>query len=393
MSGVSDCSILVVDDIKENIDILVETLGGVYDLRVALDGNSALEQVVEEIPDLILLDIMMPGIDGYEVCRQLKAQPDTKEIPIIFLTALTETHNEHKGLNLGAVDYITKPFNPDLIKVRVRNQLELKMHRDNLEDLVNERTEALRNAQQSLIRAARLESIGQLAAGVAHEVKNPLAIMQMGVDFLTAEHGGTDQVLNEVLADMGDAVKRADTVIRGLLDYSRDSELDESACSINYVIDRSLHLVNHELSKRKIDVISFLSNEIPDFLMDFNRLQQVFVNVFVNAAHAIGKDGTLELNSGVQLLSKDVIHDGSSNTLKAGDKAIVVEVADSGPGILEEDLERIMDPFFTTKPVGQGTGLGLSVCRNIVELHHGIFTICNRKAGGAAVLMYFPYPT
>jgi two-component system NtrC family sensor kinase len=127
--------------------------------------------------------------------------------------------------------------------------------------------------------------------------------------------------------------------------------------------------------------------------MDFNRLQQVFVNVFVNAAHAIGKDGTLELNSGVQLLSKDVIHDGSSNTLKAGDKAIVVEVADSGPGILEEDLERIMDPFFTTKPVGQGTGLGLSVCRNIVELHHGIFTICNRKAGGAAVLMYFPYPT
>ncbi len=219
MTDLKNSTILIVDDTEENIDILLETLGELYDICVATDGDSALEIVAEDHPDLILLDILMPKIDGYEVCKRLKASKLTQNIPIIFLTALSEARDEKKGLDLGAVDYITKPINPALVRARVKNQLELKLHRDRLEDLVNKRTKALKNAQQSLIRAARLESVGQLAAGVAHEVKNPLAIIQMGVDFLTAETSGKDQVVDEILTDMGDAVKRADTVIRGLLDY------------------------------------------------------------------------------------------------------------------------------------------------------------------------------
>ena len=393
MTDLNNSTILIVDDSEENIDILLETLGELYDICVATDGESALEIVAEDHPDLILLDILMPKIDGYEVCKRLKASKLTQNIPIIFLTSLSEARDEKKGLDLGAVDYIAKPINPALVRARIKNQLELKLHRDRLEDLVNKRTKALKNAQQSLIRAARLESVGQLAAGVAHEVKNPLAIIQMGVDFLTAETSGKDQVVDEVLTDMGDAVKRADTVILGLLDYSRDSELDHSVGNINHVIERSLHLVNHELSKRGIATKLDLSGELPDFLMDFNKLQQVFVNVFVNSAHAMGQDGTLEINSRVQLFSNQTINNGFHNRFKSGDNVIIVEIADSGPGIKDADLERIMDPFFTTKPVGQGTGLGLSVCRNIIELHHGIFMICNRKSRGAKVMIYLPYPT
>lgn len=143
--------ILVVDDTETNIDILMETLGDDYDIQVALDGESALENVREEKPDLILLDIMMPGMDGYEVCRRLKDDPFTHEIPVIFLTAMAEEQNEAKGLALGAVDYVTKPFSPELVKARVANQLELKKHQDHLQELVALRTEELALTQEVTI--------------------------------------------------------------------------------------------------------------------------------------------------------------------------------------------------------------------------------------------------
>ncbi|MBF0211218.1 MAG: hybrid sensor histidine kinase/response regulator, partial [Desulfamplus sp.] len=126
-------NILIVDDTEANIDILVDTLGDDYEVSVAMDGESAIEDVRTNPPDLILLDIMMPGIDGYEVCRRLKADEKTKDIPIIFITALSQVEDETKGLKLGAVDYITKPISPPIVKARVENHLELKQARENLE--------------------------------------------------------------------------------------------------------------------------------------------------------------------------------------------------------------------------------------------------------------------
>lgn len=150
--------ILVVDDTEANIDILLETLGDDYDIRVALDGESALEDVAEDKPDLILLDIIMPGMDGYEVCRRLKDDPFTHDIPVIFLTAMTEEQNEAKGLALGAVDYVTKPFSPELVKARVSNQLELKKYQDHLQELV-----ALRTKELALTQEVTIYSLASLA--------------------------------------------------------------------------------------------------------------------------------------------------------------------------------------------------------------------------------------
>ncbi|MBF0411839.1 MAG: two-component system response regulator [Desulfamplus sp.] len=144
-------TVMVVDDTEANIDVLVNTLEDMYDVRVAMDGETALEDIMEDPPDLILLDIMMPNIDGYEVCKRLKENESTKNIPVIFLTAMTEEKDEAKGLLLGAVDYVTKPFSPDLIKARVKNQLELKKYRDNLEELVQERTKELMLTQEVTI--------------------------------------------------------------------------------------------------------------------------------------------------------------------------------------------------------------------------------------------------
>jgi putative two-component system response regulator len=123
MKNLSDCTVLVVDDTEANIDILMDILGEEYDVTVAMDGEDALETVVEDAPDLILLDIMMPDIDGFEVCRRLKDNPDTASIPVIFLSALSEDEEKQKGLDLGAVDFITKPFYPAEIQTKVKQHL------------------------------------------------------------------------------------------------------------------------------------------------------------------------------------------------------------------------------------------------------------------------------
>lgn len=148
-----DFTILIVDDTEMNIDILVETLGDVYNISVAMDGESALQIIEENPPDLILLDIVMPRMNGYHVCEKLKTRDITRDIPIIFLTSLKEEQDEEKGLRLGAVDYITKPFRPALVKARVRNHLELKRHKDHLEELVHERTFELTLTQDATIYA------------------------------------------------------------------------------------------------------------------------------------------------------------------------------------------------------------------------------------------------
>jgi putative two-component system response regulator len=153
MPQFSECTILIVDDTEANVDLLVEALGEDYDLAVAMDGQSALRIANETPPDLILLDIMMPGMDGYEVCERLKAHSATQSIPVVFLTAMSGDEDEAKGLALGAVDYVTKPFNPGLVKARVRNHLELKLHRDHLEELVKERTRDLLLTQDATIES------------------------------------------------------------------------------------------------------------------------------------------------------------------------------------------------------------------------------------------------
>jgi len=137
MKDLSECTIMIVDDNETNIDILVETLTHDYEVAVAMDGTRALEYITEELPDLILLDIMMPGITGYEVCRRLKKNKKTQKIPIIFVTAMNDEGGEKKGLEMGAIDYIRKPFNPSIVKSRVKNHLELKIAKEQLEEQNN----------------------------------------------------------------------------------------------------------------------------------------------------------------------------------------------------------------------------------------------------------------
>ena len=155
--------ILVVDDVRENIDILMTALKDRYKMAAALTGEKALKQVRSaKPPDLILLDVMMPEMDGFEVCRRLKADPQTKHIPVIFLTAMQEIENEARGLEVGAADYVTKPFNPALVRARVKNHLSLKMHQDLLTEMVRQRTAQLEAAYER-IKSTSLDTIFRLS--------------------------------------------------------------------------------------------------------------------------------------------------------------------------------------------------------------------------------------
>ena len=234
-----------------------------------------------------------------------------------------------------------------------------------------------------------MKSIGRLAAGVAHEVKNPLAIIQMGSDFLSQELKG-NEVAGDVIKDIDDAVHRADSVIRGLLDFSRDEKLNRKPLNINKIIENSLHMVSHEMHQRSIEVKTYLADNLADIELDENKLQQVFINLFMNSAHAMHQNGEITVSTRFKKLAlqSDLVRD-REHQFKIGETVLVVEVADTGPGISDEDRDKIFDPFYTTKPVGEGTGLGLSVTRNIVNLHEGSIDICNRDDGGASVLMMF----
>ncbi|MEM6451065.1 MAG: response regulator [Cyanobacteria bacterium P01_D01_bin.105] len=182
MTSATQPTILIVDDTPTNIEVLAQALMKAdYQVSVALDGESAISQIQYKPPTLVLLDVMMPGIDGFETCRRLKADPATSHIPIIFMTALSETTNKAKGFSLGAVDYITKPFDAEEVIVRVANHIKLYQLTTGLEQEVAKRTdeltttlEQLQQAQLQLIQSERMSLIGELSAGLAHEISNPV---------------------------------------------------------------------------------------------------------------------------------------------------------------------------------------------------------------------------
>jgi putative two-component system response regulator len=165
MRNLSECTVLIVDDAETNIDIMLETIGDLYDVTVAMDGPSALELIEASPPDLILLDIMMPGMDGYEVCERLKADRKTRGIPIIFVTAMSEVENETRGLELGAIDYITKPISPPIVLARVKNHLELKLAKEELENqnIILEQKVLERTRELALTQEVTIDSMAVLA--------------------------------------------------------------------------------------------------------------------------------------------------------------------------------------------------------------------------------------
>jgi PAS domain S-box-containing protein len=246
--------------------------------------------------------------------------------------------------------------------------------------------EELQTTQLQLIQAAKLESVGTLAAGVAHEVKNPLQTILMGLDYLNNNLSTKNGNTKLVLGDMREAVTRANVIIRELLQLSAATDFKPQPEDLNSLVERSLWLINGEVVAAQINVVRKLDGALPPVKVDRSKMEQVLINLFLNALQSMAQGGVLTVTTRHSRFGADLKLSGPAFTqFKAGDLVVMVEVQDTGEGIAEENLARVFDPFFTTKPTGVGTGLGLSVVKKIMDLHGGAVGIRNCPLGGVLV--------
>lgn len=419
--------ILVVDDTPANLEVVAEALGDAgFEVAIATDGERAIRQAIISQPDLILLDVMMPGIDGFETCCRLKTTAETCDIPVIFMTALSDSTDKVKGFNLGAVDYITKPFQEAELIARVTTHLKLRHLHQTLEHQVEQRTAQLRTAlsqvQQSqvqLVQAEKMAVLGQLVAGVAHEINNPVNFihgnlshvedytndllsfvqlyqkysansapeLQKAADALDLEFIQTD--LPKTLASMKIGTHRICEIVRSLRNFSRLDESDCKAVDIHEGINSTLLILQHRLKGKsecpEIQVIRDYG-ELPLVECYAGSLNQVFMNILVNALDA------LEEFSTKRTYAENQAHPGRLTicTSLVGEW-VQIAIADNGPGIPANIQPRIFDPFFTTKPVGKGTGMGMSISYQIItEKHRGKLSFSSTVGQGTEFVIQIP---
>ena len=251
----------------------------------------------------------------------------------------------------------------------------------------------LKAAQKRLIEAEKAQSVAQLAFGVAHEVKNPLAILRMGVDFFSTQPA-TDETGKVVLKEMNDAVRRADNIISEMMVFSESGDLKLAPMQIAAVVDAALKPFEPALAAAKIRVQRRYADEMPSARIDGAKIQRVFSCLFQNALDAMPQGGTLAVCIGITHIAAPGAPGAPGAVPKRGNRTfahsgvrrvgVIVEIEDTGMGIPPESLDSVFDPFFTTKPTGQGTGLGLTVSRKIVELHGGTLDLANRAEGGVS---------
>ncbi|MDP3921097.1 MAG: ATP-binding protein [Candidatus Omnitrophota bacterium] len=373
--------ILIIDDNAVNREV-AKTRLEINNYRVieAADGVEGLHTVENEKPDLIVLDLMMPRMSGYEFCKKLRERYTADELPVIMLTAKTEMGDKVYGLQIGANDYVSKPFNKEellarvgvLLKIRAMNR-ELRKWNTELEERVEERTDELIKTQGQLIQAEKLATIGILAGGVAHEINNPLTAVLTNAQILKMTANSEDQ---ESLDLIEQGAKRCQTIIKKLMKYARKSPQEPAMerVDINRVAESTRDMLSYQFKQDNVDISLHLES-VPMIQGNANELEQVLTNLLVNSRDAIreaGRAGEIHIYS------------------TAGNGRVEVRVSDNGTGIKEEYQKKIFDPFYTGKDVGAGTGLGLAVSQSIVQRHQGEISVQSDEGKGTTFTIWFP---
>jgi signal transduction histidine kinase len=401
--------ILIVDDTPDSLRLLEAALTRYgYEVRSTVNGGMALTAAKAVAPDLILLDIKMPDMNGYDVCSALKASPVTRDIPIIFISALDEVFDKVKAFALGGADYITKPFQFEEVLARVDHQLTIRQLTQDLEQRVEERTaqlkqtlQDLQQAQVQLIQVEKMATLGQLVAAVAHEINNPVGFINGNLscakdytnDLISLvrlyqdkfPHPGTEieqesqnieldyliEDLPSILSSMKKGVDRLFQLSISLRTFSRLDAHTKVVFNIHDGIESTLLILKHRLKANdKRPAIEVIKNygELPPIECYPGQLNQVFMNLIANAIDALDELQTKKSEE----LNKDYLPQIKIDTDIQYDKeTVIIRICDNGIGMPSQVKECIFDNFFTTKPVGKGTGLGLSIARQIVVEKHG----------------------
>jgi signal transduction histidine kinase len=379
-----------------------------HQVVAAPDGAVAWRLFEESEFPLVLSDWVMPEMDGLELIRQIRSRPSGAYVYIILLTARAQKQDVIEGLESGANDFVTKPFDRGELRVRLRAGERII----ELEQTLAAQNRALREAQTALVQTEKLASLGQLAAGMAHEINNPIAYVSNNLAVLRRDVPAALQVLDKyregleqlrgVVPDLAaevermeeeidlpyirdslprlferslDGLKRVRDIIKNLRDFARLDEADFKEADLNAALQSTLEIASHEIKKSAIQLRTQFT-ELPTVLCHPGKINQVFLNVLLNAVQATAPGGEVMVRTRMDEA--------------VGTGGVAIEVQDNGCGIKPEHLPHIFDPFFTTKPVGQGTGLGLSVSYGIIRDHGGSIEVESEVGRGTLFRIRLP---
>lgn len=412
-----DVTILIVDDNPTNLKVLSQAIASSgWEILIATDGKSAIEQAEYAHPDLILLDVIMPDIDGFQTCAELKQNPITKNIPVIFLSALNDKFDKVQGLLIGGVDYITKPFQVEEVLARIQVHLklnfltkQLEAKNQELDRRVEERTQELtqaltelKNSQVQLIQKEKLSTLGQLVAGLAHEINNPLGFVTGNFEFITTyinalinhiylyrqnyphpdiaitknakliELEQITEDIPKIISSINLGLNRITKISESLRNFSRTDTSKKIDFDIHECIDSTLIILSHRLKRSKIrpEIKVIKDYGILPIIAGYpEQINQVFMNLLTNAIDAFD-ESVQNLGDNNKMTNNMQITITTNYDQNQG--LVSIRIKDNGIGIPQEIQERIFEQFFTTKPMGKGTGLGLSISQHIIEeKHHG----------------------
>lgn len=395
--------VLVADDeitTRIGLKALLERSG--YGVVLATDGDSAWNMLRGDTPPQIaLLDWDMPGLIGPEICRRLSARSNGPFVYTILLTGKSDESDLVHGFDSGANDFMCKPFNATELKSRIGAaarivQYERELHDKNvaLKEFATEMERLAEERARQLVHSDRMATLGTLTAGIAHEINNPASFISGNLQTLELFWKDMGEALFDtpcaaaspkipfirdempkLISEMRSGVSRISRIVNSLRGYSHAGAMPtNSLIDINSSVEDALLLCRNNL---KHDVVTncHLDPDLPQVIGDSTQITQVLVNLITNAVHAMEpKGGSLHIES------------------KRNHKSVILTVRDSGPGIQEDCLKQIWLPFFTTKQVGKGTGLGLPICQKIVEEHGGSISAENHLEGGALFTITIPLP-
>ena len=368
--------ILVVDDERQNralLEVMLAPDG--YEVHTAANGEEALALVAGDPPDLILLDVMMPRLDGYEVARRVKGSPVTQNIPIIMITAHDDRDARMRGLSAGAEDFLSKPVDRAELSVRVKNLLRLKA----FGDYYSRYSETL---ESQLRQSQKMEALGQLASGVAHDFNNLLTVIMSYAD-LVIEDLKPGETAHDDLLQVVAAATSAASLTRQLLAFSRKQVLKPTAIDVNELVG-GMEKMLARLIRDNVELVTVLAIAPGGVRADHGQLEQVLMNLVVNARDAMPKGGRLI----IQTAEVEVAASGTNDV--AGGPYITIAVSDTGTGMDDATKERLFEPFFTTKEPGKGTGLGLATVYGIVQQSGGFLRVDSTLGEGTTFRVYLP---